>query len=397
MAETPVVTAFLEDAAGRLLLLRRSEGASTYAGFWAGVSGYLEGDDPVAHAYAEVSEETGLARADVELLAVGRPLVAVGEAGDRWLVHPFLFRCRRPGGVTLNRENAEAQWLEPAALGRLRTVPALEEAYVNAKIAERVKLIAEDRSHGAGWLARQAVEALAEAVEHGADPLAVGRELAAARPAMGAVAGAVGRVLASARTPERLVQEAHALIALRDRAAHSIAVLLHPDLAGTVMTHSASGTVREALLHTRPARVVCTASDPEGEGRAFVDDLAGEGLTVELVADGDAAHAVESVDVLLLGADSVFRDGSLVNKAGTSDLAKAAKDAGVPVIVACETFKLAPFDPEEPEEKAFDLTPADLIDKYVTEEGVYPADEIPALVDRTPFLRAGYELLRGQT
>nr|MBA2536816.1 hypothetical protein [Actinomycetota bacterium] len=48
---------------------------------------------------------------------------------------------------------------------------------MNAKIAERTKLIAEDRVHGAGWLARQAVEALAEAVEEGADPLEAAREL----------------------------------------------------------------------------------------------------------------------------------------------------------------------------------------------------------------------------
>ncbi len=66
-----------------------------------------------------------------------------------------------------------------------------------------------------------------------------------------------------------------------------------------------------------------------------------EGLTVELVADSDAAHAVQTVNLLLLGADTVFRDGSLVNKVGTRDLTKAAKEAGVPVVVACEVLKMA--------------------------------------------------------
>jgi hypothetical protein len=32
----------------------------------------------------------------------------------------------------------------------------------------------------------------------------------------------------------------------------------------------------------------------------------------------------------------------------------------------------------------------------VTEEGVCAPDEIAALVDRTPFLREGYELLHGE-
>ena len=49
------------------------------------------------------------------------------------------------------------------------------------------------------------------------------------------------------------------------------------------------------------------------------------------------------------------------------------------------------------DEDAFDLTPPDRIDRYVTDEGVVPPDEIAALVDRTPFLREGYELLQAQT
>jgi methylthioribose-1-phosphate isomerase len=45
----------------------------------------------------------------------------------------------------------------------------------------------------------------------------------------------------------------------------------------------------------------------------------------------------------------------------------------------------------------FDLTPPDLIDQVVTEEGAFSTDEIAALVDRTPFLREGYALLRGES
>jgi ribose 1,5-bisphosphate isomerase len=262
-------------------------------------------------------------------------------------------------------------------------------------LESRIRLIELDHRHGAGWLARQAVEALAEAVANGADPLETGRALVAARPEMGAIAGAVGRVLAAARSPEQIAEEAAALVALRDRAANSIAVLLAPNLEGTVMTHSASATVREALVHTPPDRVVCTVSEPEGEGRPFADDLEGEGLTVEVVADDDAEHAAETVDLLLLGADAVFEDGSLVNKAGTSGLAEAAHKAGVPVFVACETFKLTPSAPSDPDEERWDLTPAECLDQIVTEEGAYPPSEIAALIDRTPFLRAGAELLRG--
>jgi translation initiation factor 2B subunit (eIF-2B alpha/beta/delta family) len=267
---------------------------------------------------------------------------------------------------------------------------------VHTALSERVEHIAADTRHGASWLAKEALETLVEAVQLGEDPLETARELVQARPALGSIAGALGRVLVAGRTPEQLVEEANAVLAGRERAAATIAVIVSQDLAGkVVMTHSASATAREALIHAEVDRVVCTVSDPVGEGRAFSEELSASGLSTDLVADEDAEHAVATVDLLLLGADTVFRDGSLVNKIKTYQLAKAAKKAGVPVIVACEVLKLAPMDPYEPDEDRIDLTPPDLIDRYVTEEGDYPPEEIAVLIDRTPFLREGYELLRG--
>jgi ribose 1,5-bisphosphate isomerase len=267
---------------------------------------------------------------------------------------------------------------------------------VHADLAARVERIAADTRHGSSWLAKEALEALVEAVQIGEDPLQTARDLVRARPAIGAIAGAMGRVLVSGRTPEQLIEEAHAVIGSRERAAVTIAVLLSPELTSkVVMTHSASATAREALVHAEVERVVCTVSDPVGEGRTFSKELAATGLATELVADEDAGRAVATVDLLLLGADTVFRDGSLVNKIKTNGLASAAQKAGVPVVVACEVLKLAPDDPYEPDEERVDLTPPGLIDRYATEEGIFAPDEIAALVDRTPFLREGYELLRG--
>jgi translation initiation factor 2B subunit (eIF-2B alpha/beta/delta family) len=390
IADTPVVTAFLERADGRVLVLRRAKSARTYPGVWSGVSGYLEGLEPLERAYVEIEEETGLGRADVELTAVGRPFRV-----EEWLVHPFLFRCLRPQPVTLNDENSAAQWVQPGALRELETVPALEEAYVETKLADRIERIAQDDTHGASWLAKEAVEAVIDAVELGQDPVALGRRLVHTRPAMGAIAGALGRVLAAGRTPEQVVEEAHALVAARERASKAIAVMASPHVKGVVMTHSASSTVREALTHTPPDRVVCTTSEPVGEGRELAEALREEGLTVDLVDDSDGEHAVGTVDLLLIGADTVFRDGSLVNKVGTAGLAEAAKKAGVPVLVACEVIKLSPAEPRDLGEERFDLTEPEHIDLFITEEGECLPADIASLIDRTPFLRDGHALLFG--
>jgi translation initiation factor eIF-2B subunit delta len=285
---------------------------------------------------------------------------------------------------------------------------------VSTVLGERVEELRSDRRHGASWLARRAVEALVDVAEQPASTseallerlVGAGRELAHTRPGVGAVAGAVGRLLAAAQRHAQLEaeqlrqlvrEEAESLVDGRRRAGASIAIQLRERLCeSVVLTHSASATVREALLLTPPERVICTVSSPQDEGRAFAQELSEAGLEVDLVEDGKAPRELEWASLLLVGADTVFRCGTLSNKDGTRALAEAAADVGVPAIVACEVIKLAPITAAEaaiPEGTA-ELTPPELIDQVVTEEGSFLVEEIPALIDRTPFLREGYALLR---
>jgi len=285
-------------------------------------------------------------------------------------------------------------------------------------LGERVEELRSDRTHGGSWMARRAVETLVEVAQADAASsqellerlVAAGRELAASRAGVGAIAGAVGRLLAAAHRLEhlppdelrRLVEEeARGLLASRDRAAASIAIQLRGRLTDAfVLTHSASATVREALVHTPPEQVVCTVSAPFEEGRAFAEDLRAAGLAVELVEDDAAVDALAGVSLFLVGANTVYRDGAVCNKIGSCALADAAASQGVPTVVACEVIKLAPIDsadaPDLVEERdVFDVTPPELIEEFVTEEGTVASDEVRPLVDRTPFLSEGYALLRG--
>jgi translation initiation factor 2B subunit (eIF-2B alpha/beta/delta family) len=284
-------------------------------------------------------------------------------------------------------------------------------------LAATVEELQSDREHGASWMARHAVEALLEIAQEPFETtdalvdglIEGGRKLAESRPGVGAIAGATGRVLAAANAHRfldleelrRLIgEEGEALLDGRRRAAASIAIQLHDRLEnGVVATHSASATVREALLHTPPSRAICTVSEPVGEGRAFAEELRAEGLNVDLVEDADAAAAIADATLFLIGADTIYRDGTLCNKIGTTVLAEAAAAKGIPTVVACEIVKLAPIDaaaaPEqsEAERTLFELTPPELISEIVTEEGAVTSDGVGALVHRTPFLRDGYALL----
>ncbi len=270
-------------------------------------------------------------------------------------------------------------------------------------------------------MARRAVETLLEVSKEPADStdalverlIEASRELSETRPGVGAIAGATGRILAAANAHRyldldelcRLIdEEANGLLDGRVRAAASIAIQLQERLAeSVVVTHSASATVREALLHsllhTPPARTICAVSEPVGEGRAFSEELRAEGLNVDLVEDADAPAALDGATLFLIGADTVFLDGTVCNKIGTTGLAEAAKALQIPVVVACEIVKLAPIDaasaPElsEAERALFELTPPGLITEIVTEEGSVASDCVGSLVDRTPYLREGYALL----
>ncbi len=286
-----------------------------------------------------------------------------------------------------------------------------------AGLAAVVEELTADREHGASWMARRTVETLLEVAEQPFETSAelfdalmgAGRQLSESRPGVGAIAGAAGRVLAAANAhtflePDQLRQlvseEGQSILQGRERAAASIAIQLQERLKdAVVLTHSASATVREALVHTPPARAICTVSEPVGEGRAFAEELRGEGLNIELVEDADAPAALDDATIFLIGADTVFRDGTLNNKIGTTALAEAAAARGTPTVVACEIIKLAPIEaasapaPSEAERALFEMTPPELISEIVTEEGATPSDCVGALVDRTPFLRDGYALL----
>jgi 8-oxo-dGTP pyrophosphatase MutT (NUDIX family) len=125
--EVEVVTAFLEDSLGRVLLLRRSARVGSFQGRWAGVSGYLEDPTPLGQAYREILEETGLAAAALSLVREGNPLRVRDEA-TVYRVHPFRFRATSTA-VRIDWEHTECEWVDPREIVRRPTVPQLAEAW----------------------------------------------------------------------------------------------------------------------------------------------------------------------------------------------------------------------------------------------------------------------------
>jgi translation initiation factor 2B subunit (eIF-2B alpha/beta/delta family) len=276
------------------------------------------------------------------------------------------------------------------------------------RFEQRIAQVREDREHGSRWLVRQAIIILRDiATSTTAAPderlrllRQAGNELASARPAMFALAGAVIRILGSSDNPDEIAHAAEQLLHEYDTAVDRITEHSRPLLRGTLMTHSLSGTVMEVLTACSAAieQVIVLEGRPRYEGREVALALQKAGIAATLITDAQADIFLPRCHAVIVGADSVLANGDIFNKAGTALLAWAAHGHGVPLYVLCETLKIATYtwqgDLTQLEEKEagevwnhpaggitihnfyFDHTPARLVTKLITERGILSQQDI---------------------
>lgn len=253
--------------------------------------------------------------------------------------------------------------------------------------------IRADRRHGAHALAEAALRALAGILDRWSHPPGppsrttirdVARVLEAAQPAMGPFVrwAAEWQRIERSSTPDAFVRTARAWLrreSARLRGEESrlarTARKRFPRAARHVVTISRSRSVLRALSALspaqRPAEVTVLESLPGGEGRRFARDLRRAGLSARMVPDTEASGVVRSADLVLIGADAVYADGSIAHKVGTKELAEAAFRNHVPVIVVAGRSKFTerPF-PRRPLPAWFDRTPSRTITEVWTDVGV---------------------------
>ena len=106
----------------------------SYQGRWAGVSGYLEVDDPEDQLWTELAEELGLTRESAVLEQVGAPFeVRDRELGRAWLVHPFRLVLASGVEPRLDWEHVELRWVAPRMILDMDTVPGLWDAWLRVE------------------------------------------------------------------------------------------------------------------------------------------------------------------------------------------------------------------------------------------------------------------------
>ncbi|ELY74724.1 ribose 1,5-bisphosphate isomerase [Natrinema pallidum] len=190
-----------------------------------------------------------------------------------------------------------------------------------------------------------------------------------------------------------------------------------------VMTHchstDALACIDVALESGKAIEAIVKETRPRKQGHITARQLREWGVPVTVIVDNAARRYLDRVDHVLVGADSIAADGSVINKVGTSGLAVNARERGVPVMVAAQTIKLHPDtmtghtveielrderevlsdeeratiigkgDEDESaaeddgltvDNPAFDVTPARYVDAIVTERGQFPPESIVTLM-----------------
>ena len=166
---------------------------------------------------------------------------------------------------------------------------------------------------------------------------------------------------------------------------------------------TALGVVRSAVEAGKKISVSATETRPFLQGaRLTAWELQQDGIPVTLIADSAAAFLMSrgEIDVVIVGADRIARNGDVANKIGTYGLAVVAARHGIPFYVAaplstfdCRVATGSDISIEEREAEevrgfggrrwapadvnvrnpVFDVTPAELITAIITELGVVRA------------------------
>jgi methylthioribose-1-phosphate isomerase len=267
---------------------------------------------------------------------------------------------------------------------------------------------------------------LAARAHHGTERERAFLRIRDARPTAVNLGWAVDRV--RARVDGDYLAEARAIHdeqIVVDRLIGEAALELFPS-RGNVLTHcntgplatGAGGTALGAIVAAHRAgkalAVYAGETRPLLQGaRLTMYELRANGVPATLIVDSAAAITMreKKIDLVIVGADRIARNGDVANKIGTYGIAIAAAHHGIPLYVAAPRssfdFSLAsgdaiPIEERRPDEvrivpeddvynPAFDVTPGRLVTAFVTEFGIIRPpyfESIPELETRPNFLAA---------
>lgn len=203
---------------------------------------------------------------------------------------------------------------------------------------------------------------------------------------------------------------------LRNRTIGELGASLLQNKKNSVLTHCNAGSLATVFYGTalgiiysaaEKGLIDCVYIDetrPVGQGARLTSwELSQAGIEGTLICDNMAASvmAAGKIDAVIIGADRICSNGDVANKIGSYGLSVLAAHHNIPFYVAAplSTFDFSldngtmiPIEQRASTEitsmslpginvfnPAFDVTPAELITCYITEKGIFTAQELDDL------------------
>ncbi len=279
------------------------------------------------------------------------------------------------------------------------------------------------RIRGAGAIGAAAGFAMAQAMLQGVDLKKARRQIEATRPTAQNLFYAVERVFKGGPAEARKIADEDAencrLIGEHGsrliKSGMSIETHCNAGWLAFVDYGSALAPIYLARRGGKKVFVYVDETRPRNQGAKLTAwELANEKVPFAIIPDSAGADLMSrgKVDLLIVGADRIARNGDVANKIGTLEKAIAAKEYGLPFYVAapsstidlnCATGKNIPIEERDEQEvlcqtgltkagkvetvrvsaphsralnPAFDVTPAKFITGIITEKGIFSPGKI---------------------
>mgnify|MGYP005989601411 CR=1 FL=1 len=427
---------------------------------------------PLATAWREIGEETGLTAKSVRLFRQVKPYAFADESiGREWIINPFSFVLLPESeggigetGIRLDWEHDGYKWFSPDQVsddeafgGVPRLLESFRRVWFNIDLGDEagnalglgLRTLQDDHESGARQLASTALSVFADVIEKikpenkyewwcnvrfaGWHLWKNGRESMGAS-VLSVVLDSLSIIESKLPSQDQLPQDFPSNIAQalkeygdeRHLSAQEISkqftLFLSTKFSTTnpikILTLSSSSTITSSLIETLSKTSMAIdlrilESRPLFEGASMAKKIATGRETVSsskitIYTDASAAIASADIEILVLGADLIDRDGNVSNKVGSLPAVLSAKhiSPSAEIVVLSEKDKILPYDPPGHEENDpkeltgawtanvrdlvetpsslevevknvyFEWIARSLISHYITEDGVSKADDI---------------------
>lgn len=275
---------------------------------------------------------------------------------------------------------------------------------------EQIKKLADDNIHGANWLSIQAMNILQMAISNSrvqtvselldSMDLLV-KTIIETHPNMISI---INNVAQFSEYLYLTSQGQHNLEKLKHEAIHEVSkqiikiktAALKAAMNGanivenndTIISCSYSSTLCKVieLLKQRALKfnliILESKFQNKAYGRICAEQLERFSVQSRLVSDKDIPYHIYHCDKVMVGVDTILYDGSLINGYPSYELAVFASKAGVPLYAICETAKLDIHNRNKNQIRnipGFDIVPAKLISKIITEDRMIEPTDIAKL------------------